>query len=339
MKLIDDLKSDRIPVIAAPLAGYHDPPQVSILVNLGVEHLIYPFISSEGMVKRKIYRDQVMGKLSKWKKAVPKNSVHLQIFGRDPETMAEAAIFLESEVNCDCIDLNMGCSVRKIWKSQSGSFLLQKPEIAIKIVDAVVSAVNIPVTLKTRSGWDKDENGLDLIREAARIGVAAVALHPRKGKSQWKGDAEWGDIAKMVTEINIPVIGNGDIKTPEDALEMVNRTGCAGVMIGRASIGDPWIFARCSSFLTDGVHLMEPTWEVRIDTCISHIEKLVGFRGEKIGVRESRKHVGRYLKGLPGASATRKELVLIDDFSDVKQALLSYRERLLSMGPEKNNVN
>ncbi|MBU1023635.1 tRNA-dihydrouridine synthase, partial [bacterium] len=222
---------------------------------------------------------------------------------------------------------------------QSGSYLLQKPEIAIKIVESVVNSVSVPVTLKTRSGWDTDENGLNLIKEAADIGVAAVTLHPRKGKSQWSGDAKWEDIARIVSEINIPVIGNGDIKTPEDAQEMVNRTGCAGVMIGRGSIGNPWLFSQCSSFINDSVQLTEPTWEDRIDVCISHIEKLVEFRGEDIGVRESRKHVGRYLKGLPGASLARKKIVVIDKFSDVKQALLNYCAGLSTIEQENHDVS
>jgi len=338
MNLIDDLKSGKYPVIAAPLAGYVDPPLVSILLELGAQYMIYPFISSEGLIKRSIYRNQVAGKLKAWRDIIRDGWNHFQLFGRDPAIMAEAAIILEKEENADAIDLNMGCSVKKVWKAESGSSLLKTPEIALNIVESVIEAVDIPVTLKTRTGWSReDENGFWLIRESAKLGIAAVTLHPRRGKDQWNSDAIWDEIKQIVSEVDVPIIGNGDIKSPSDTVKMLNQTGCNGVMIGRASTGNPWIFPRCQSLIHDGFDMPEPSAVERIDICILHIERLVQFRGEDIGIRESRKHVGRYLKGLPIASKIRKEIVLFNTLNEVRNKLIEYKHYLQQLNSENTN--
>lgn len=338
MNLIEDLKSGKTPVIVAPLAGYVDPPLVSILLDLGARYVIYPFISSEGLIKRSIYRNQVAVKLKAWREIIRDGWNHFQLFGRDPAIMAEAAIILEKEESADAIDLNMGCSVKKVWKAESGSSLLKTPEKAISIVESVIKAVNIPVTLKTRTGWSRaDENGLWLIRESAKLGIAAVTLHPRRGKEQWSSDAIWDEIKQIVSEVDVPIIGNGDIKSSSDAVKMLNQTGCYGVMIGRALIGNPWIFSQCQSLIHNSVDMPEPSAFERIDTCLLHIEKLVRFRGEDIGIRESRKHVGRYLKGLPIASIIRKEIVLLDTFDEVRNKLIEYKHHLQQLNSENTN--
>lgn len=330
MSLIDDLNNNKYPVIAAPLAGYTDPPLASILLPMGIRYLIYPFISSEGIVKTDTYRKQILNRITEWKKLIPKGCVHVQIFGRDASIMAQSAVFLEEELDVDIIDINMGCSVRKIWKSNSGSWLLQTPQVALEIIESVIDSVKIPVTLKTRTGWDNnDENGLLVIKEAEMIGVSSVTLHPRRAKDQFKKSARWDDIKRIRGNVSIPIIGNGDISSPEDARRMIDETGCNGIMIGRASIGNPWLLRRCEEYIQKGVKLPEPSSNERIKTCVKHIEALVSHRGEKVGIRESRKHVGRYLKSIPRASEIRKEIVTKDSIAEVKAILSNHKDRLL----------
>lgn len=338
MGLIDDLKNSKTVVMPSPLAGYLDPALASILVSLGVRHIVYPFISSEGIVKRALYRRQVSGKLPLWRDVVPDGCVHYQIFGRDPQIMAEAAQFLADHEQADVIDLNMGCSVRKILKSESGSQLLKDLPRALNIVRAVLDAVAVPVTVKTRIGWDsREENGMTLIRESASMGVSAVTLHPRFGNQNFDGQAQWDYIKQIVDDVGVPVIGNGDVVSDDDALQMVNQTRCSGVMIGRGSIGNPWIFNQADSLVNRGLKIEPPSANEKISLCIQHIELMVRFRGEEVGVKESRKHVGRYLKGLPGASFARQKVVLEDKLDNVRNLLIEYKSRLMENYAGENN--
>jgi tRNA-dihydrouridine synthase B len=330
MGLIDDLKNSKTVVMPSPLAGYLDPALASILVSLGVRHIVYPFISSEGIVKRELYRKQVSSKLPQWRSVVPDGCVHYQIFGRDPQIMAETAQYLADHEQADVIDLNMGCSVRKILKSESGSQLLKNLPRALKIIESVLDAVSVPVTVKTRIGWDfGEETGMALIHESASMGVSAVTLHPRYGKQNFSGKAQWDYIKQAAGSVGIPVIGNGDVVTDVDALQMVNQTRCSGVMIGRGSIGNPWIFKQADSLVNKGIKIESPSADEKLSICIQHIELIVKFRGEEVGVKESRKHIGRYLKGLPGASAVRQKVVLENKLDDVKNMLVEYKSRLM----------
>jgi tRNA-dihydrouridine synthase B len=331
MRLIDDLKDGRKPVIAAPLAGYTDPALASILLSIGQIYMMYPFVSSEGVLKNRKYLSQITEKLTQWCRLIHTGSVHIQIFGSNPAIMAEASQYLTASFPIDALDLNMGCSVPKIWKSQSGSWLLKDPGNAVLIIESVKNAVKIPITLKTRIGWDKnDENGMVVIREAEKLGISAVTLHPRHGKYRFDEQVDWSYIKKTVEEIRIPVIGNGDIESYEDAKKMIDETGCAGIMIGRASIGNPWIFPECSEYLQRLQIRGKPSYKEKIDICIRHLESLVEYRGEETGVKESRKHMGRYLKSMPGASEIRQEVIQKNTLKEVKSILLEYYKRLSS---------
>jgi len=310
------------------------------MTSLNVRHMIYPFISSEGILKRLLYRNEVSTKLLAWRKWRGDFELHVQIFGRDPVIMSEAASFLEKEAGVDIIDINMGCSVRKIWKSGSGSLLLKEPELALDIIDAIRSKIKIPLTVKTRTGWDSgDENGIWVIGKSESLGVDAVALHPRKGKEQFGGKADWGRIAKAVSMTKVPVIGNGDIKTPMDAKRMLEETSAKGVMIGRASIGNPWIFSEVEEFLKTGNIIEKPEPSERIDICLRHIKENVDFKGIKTGLKESRKHMGRYMKGLPDAVEIRSKIVTCDNYEQVKMVLTEYKEYLNARGQSLFNSN
>ena len=318
-----------VPIIAAPLAGYHDPPNAAIMTSLDVRHMIYPFISSEGIVKRLPYRNEVSSKLVAWRKFRDGFELHVQIFGRDPLIMSEAASFLEKEAGVDIIDINMGCSVKKIWKSGSGSLLLKEPELALDIIESIRKKIEIPLTIKTRTGWDsKDENGLLIIGKCDETGVDAVTLHPRTGKEQFNGKADWSKIRKAVSMTKIPVIGNGDIKTPFDTKRMLDETGARGVMIGRASIGNPWIFREVQKFLKTGNIIEKPSPSERIEICLRHIRENVDFKGLKTGLKEVRKHMGRYMKGLPNAVEIRGEIITCENYEQVKMILTQYKEYL-----------
>ena len=329
MILLEELKIGPSPVMAAPLAGYHDPPAAKILASLGVRHMVYPFVSSEGLMKRKAYRIEVTAKLLEWRKNIKSCELHIQIFGSTPDVMSDAASYLESDVGADIININMGCSVRKIWKAKSGSLLLKEPELALKIIEDICSRVKIPVILKTRTGWDENDiNGLEIIRKACDAGIAAAILHPRRGKDKFQSKANWNEIAQAVKISKVPIIGNGDIKSSIDAKRMLDETGAKGIMIGRASIGNPWIFNQTDEYLHNGVLIEPPSESERIDMCLCHIDELVDSKGEEQGIKESRKHIGRYLKGLPDATTIRYEVVNTDDYQKVKYILSEYKKHL-----------
>lgn len=257
--------------------------------------------------------------------------VAMQMFGSDPEIMAEMARKLNEYEDIDILDINMGCPAPKIVKNGEGSALTLNPALVGRIIEAVSKASDKPITVKFRKGFDENNlNALEIGRIAEESGAAAVTIHGRTREQYYAGNADW-DIIKALKEKvkTIPVIGNGDIFTPEDAEKMLNYTGCDAVMIGRGSQGNPFIFKRTVEYLKSGVLLPEPTWEERLNMAEKHMDMLADYKGEVIGIREMRKHLGWYIKGLPHSAEMRVKINATSGRENMRN-VLNYMRQLIS---------
>ncbi len=258
----------------------------------------------------------------------------VQIFGGDPDIMAETARLVEAN-GADLVDINMGCWVPKVCKTGSGAALLKDPEMAERIVKSVVDAVKIPVTVKVRAGWDFSLFAApDLAKRFQGAGARMLTLHARFAKQGFEGEADWRLIAELRKAVTIPLIGNGDVKTPEDALRMVRETGCDGVMVGRAAISNPWALARIAATLRDEPEPAPPTLKDRVNTALEHLTEMISYETladptgdpELRACRALRGQVPMYIKGAPGASALRDRLTRCSsraEFADILQAFLT----------------
>ena len=259
--------------------------------------------------------------------------VAMQMFGSDPEIMAEMARKLNEYEDIDILDINMGCPAPKIVKNGEGSALTLNPKLVGEIISAVSKASEKPVTVKFRKGFDDQHlNALEIGRIAEESGAKAVTIHGRTREQYYAGKADWDIIKALKEEIKtIPVIGNGDIFTPEDAKKMLEYTGCDAVMIGRGSQGNPFIFKRTVEYLENGVLLPEPTWEDRLDIAEKHMDMLADYKGEVIGIREMRKHLGWYIKGLPHSAEMRVKINATSGRENMRDVLNYMRELILSL--------
>ncbi|MED1439478.1 tRNA dihydrouridine synthase DusB [Aeribacillus composti] len=256
----------------------------------------------------------------------------LQIFGGEKETLVEAAKFVDNNTTADIIDINMGCPVPKITKCDAGAKWLLDPNKIYDMVAAVVDAVKKPVTVKMRMGWDEEHiYAVENAQAVERAGGKAVALHGRTRVQMYEGEANWDIIREVKQAVNIPVIGNGDVKTPQDAKRMLDETGADGVMIGRAALGNPWMIYRTVKYLEKGELIEEPTVREKIDVCKLHLERLINLKGEHIAVREMRKHAAWYLKGIRGNAKVRNAI----NNCETKEELVSLLERFASEVEEK----
>ena len=258
--------------------------------------------------------------------------VAMQMFGSDPEIMAEMARKLNEYEDIDILDINMGCPAPKIVKNGEGSALTLNPKLVGKIISAVSKASEKPVTVKFRKGVDDQHlNALEIGKIAEESGAKAVTIHGRTREQYYAGKADWDIIKALKEEIKtIPVIGNGDIFTPEDAKKMLEYTGCDAVMIGRGSQGNPFIFKRTVEYLESGVLLPEPTWEDRLDVAEKHMDMLADYKGEVIGIREMRKHLGWYIKGLPHSAEMRVKINATSGRENMRDVLNYMRELIAS---------
>lgn len=258
--------------------------------------------------------------------------VAMQMFGSDPEIMAEMARKLNEYEDIDILDINMGCPAPKIVKNGEGSALTLNPKLVGKIISAVSKASEKPVTVKFRKGFDDQHlNALEIGKIAEESGAKAVTIHGRTREQYYAGKADWDIIKALKEEIKtIPVIGNGDIFTPEDAKKMLEYTGCDAVMIGRGSQGNPFIFKRTVEYLESGVLLPEPTWEDRLDVAEKHMDMLADYKGEVIGIREMRKHLGWYIKGLPHSAEMRVKINATSGRENMRDVLNYMRELIAS---------
>ena len=257
--------------------------------------------------------------------------VAMQMFGSDPEIMAEMARKLNEYEDIDILDINMGCPAPKIVKNGEGSALTLNPKLVGEIISAVSKASEKPVTVKFRKGFDDQHlNALEIGKIAEESGAKAVTIHGRTREQYYAGKADWDIIKALKEEIKtIPVIGNGDIFTPEDAKNMLEYTGCDAVMIGRGSQGNPFIFKRTVEYLENGILLPEPTWEDRLDIAEKHMDMLADYKGEVIGIREMRKHLGWYIKGLPHSAEMRVKINATSGRENMRD-VLNYMRKLIA---------
>lgn len=290
-------------VVLAPMAGVCNLPFRLLCKEQGASLVCSEFVSAKAL-RHGNQRTRKMLAV-----APEERPVSIQIFGSTPEDAAFAARIVE-EAGADIVDFNMGCPVPKVIKAEAGAALMRVPDKAQAIIKAMVDAVNIPVTVKMRAGWDDSQiNVVDLARRFEDVGVAAVAVHGRTRSQMRKGNVHL-DIIREVTEaVRIPVIGNGDVTTPEDADRMQRETGCAGVMIGRGALGNPWVFSQILHGLRTGSKLPEPTLADRIAMAGRHLRLLAELKGEELAAKEMRQHAPLYVKGFPGAARFRAQLV------------------------------
>lgn len=261
----------------------------------------------------------------------------LQLFGHDIETMVYAAKLMDEKTNCDIIDINMGCPVTKIVKSNAGSALMKDPEHAIAMVKAVVENVKKPVTVKMRIGWDLEHiNCVELAKGLEAVGVAAIAVHGRTKKQMYEGHADWSYIKMVKDAVSIPVIGNGDIHCGEDAKRMLEETGCDAVMVGRGVLGDPWLIKDIVAYLECGEHLEAVSLQEKFAMARLHAKRLMDLKGEHIGIREMRGHAAWYVKGLPKSHRLKDALTKIASYQDLEDILSAY-EKEYAAYPQKSD--
>lgn len=252
------------------------------------------------------------------------NPMTLQIFGGDKENLVEAAKFVDKHTTADIIDINMGCPVNKIIKCEAGAKWLLDPNKIYEMVSAVVDAVDKPVSVKMRIGWDEERVfAVENAQAAERAGAAAIAMHGRTRVQMYEGKANWDVLAEVKKNISIPFIANGDVETPEDAKRILEHTNADAVMIGRAALGNPWMIYQTVKYLESGIQISEPSIREKMDVCLLHFERLKALKGEKVAVREMRKHASWYLKGIRGNGKIRNAINLTETEQDLRILLNS----------------
>jgi nifR3 family TIM-barrel protein len=275
------------------------------------------FISSEGLIRDAIKSRK---KLDIFDYERP---IGIQIFGGDEEAMALSAKIVDA-TNPDLLDINFGCPVKKVVCKGAGAGVLKDIDLMVRLTKAVVKSTTLPVTVKTRLGWDDSSiNIMEVAERLQDVGIKALTIHGRTRAQMYKGEANWSHIARVKnnSRITIPVFGNGDIDSPEKALEYKNRYGVDGIMIGRAAIGYPWIFDEIKYFFNTGKHLPKPTIENRVEVCKMHVQKSVEWKGEKLGLLEMRNHYANYFKGIPNFKETRTKLVTLNSYNEISETL------------------
>jgi tRNA-dihydrouridine synthase B len=316
------------PLVMAPMAGVTDIPFRSLVKAHGAGLVYSEMISAQGLLYANPHTQRIL------EMTPTERPVAVQLFGSQPAILAQAARIVE-DLGADLVDINMGCPVPKIVRSGEGCALMKDVDLGARIVAAVVNAVNIPVTVKMRKGWDDTcVNGLHLALAVEKAGAAAVAVHGRTRDQFYGGQADWDYIRQIKSALTIPVIGNGDVWKPEDALAMIAATGCDGVMIGRGALGNPWLFSRTLALWSSGKELPEPSVAARIITAVDHLDRLVAYKGNAIGVKEMRKHASWYIKGLRHAAEVRVRINQADTRDAMASLLVAYGETLMGVPRE-----
>ena len=305
------------PVALAPMAGISDLPYRVICRRFGCGLTVSEMVSAKGL----LYKNEKTFAMLQIDEA--ERPTAIQLFGSVPEELAEAARIVEAQ-GADIIDFNMGCPVPKVVNNGEGSALMKTPELAGKILEAMVRAVRIPVTVKLRAGWDEEHrNAVEIAKIAEASGVAAVAVHGRTRNQFYMGKADWEIIRRVKAAVRIPVFGNGDIFAMEDGLRMFKETNCDGVMLARGAYGNPWLFAQLRAAL-EGKDIPIVTAEEKLRQIILHATALVGFKGEKVAIREMRSHASAYIKGLPRASEYREKFHKLETLREMADLVNSY---------------
>lgn len=322
MVKIGEIELGEFPLLLAPMEDVSDPPFRAVCKKNGADMMYTEFISSDALIRD---ADKSVQKLDIYDQERP---IGIQIFGAEMDPMRQAAEIVE-RANPELLDINYGCPVKKVACKGAGAGILQDIPKMVRLTEAIVKQVDLPVTVKTRLGWDEDTKYIVEVAERLQdIGIKAISIHGRTRQQMYKGEANW-DLIRDVKEnprINIPVFGNGDIDSPEKAVEYKNKYGVDGVMIGRAAIGYPWIFDEIKYYIKTGEHLAPPNIEDRIAICKEHLDRSLEWKGEYVGIVEMRRHYANYFKGLPGIKPIRSQLVTANTTSEIYELLDQVRE-------------
>lgn len=317
MPTIGNIDLGEFPLLLAPMEDVSDPPFRRLCKMHGADMLYSEFISSEGLIRDAIKSRQ---KLDIFDYERP---VGIQIFGGDEEAMALSAKIVAT-VNPDLVDINFGCPVKKVVSKGAGAGVLKDIDLMVRLTKAVVNSTSLPVTVKTRLGWDEQSINIEEVAERLQdVGISALTIHARTRSQMYKGHSDWSYIAKVKNNprMRIPIFGNGDIDSPEKALEYRNKYGIDGIMIGRAAIGYPWIFNEIKHYFATGELLPSPTIADRVEAAKNHLLWSVEWKGERQGVVEMRRHYANYFKGIPNFKEHRHKLVTLDASQEVVKAL------------------
>lgn len=317
MTKIANIQLPDFPLLLAPMEDVSDPPFRVLCKRLGADVMYTEFISTEGLIRN---AEKSLKKLEFYEEERP---LGIQIFGADIEVM-EGCVDMIMEVGPDLIDINFGCPVKKVVCKDGGAGILRDIPRMIRLTDSIVKRSKLPVTVKTRLGWD--DNSKNIVEVAERlqdVGIAALSIHGRTRSQMYKGAADWTLIGavKNNSRITIPIFGNGDVDTPQKALEMKNRYGVDGVMIGRAAIGQPWIFREIKHFLATGTELPPATIEERVQYCREHLIQSIAWKGPVLGVLEMRRHYTNYFKAIPNIRNYRNQLVTLNTLEELDGVL------------------
>mgnify|MGYP001691639249 FL=1 len=322
MPKIGNIDLGDFPLLLAPMEDVSDPPFRRLCKMHGADMLYSEFISSEGLIRDAIKSRQ---KLDIFDYERP---VGIQIFGGDEEAMALSAKIVAT-VNPDLVDINFGCPVKKVVSKGAGAGVLKDIDLMVRLTKAVVNSTHLPVTVKTRLGWDEQSINIEEVAERLQdVGISALTIHARTRSQMYKGHSDWSYIAKVKNNprIHIPIFGNGDIDSPKKALEYRNTYGVDGIMIGRAAIGYPWIFNEIKHYFATGKLLPSPTISDRVEAAKNHLLWSVEWKGERQGVLEMRRHYANYFKGIPNFKEHRQRLVTLDSSEEIIRELEVVRE-------------
>ena len=321
MVKIRNIELGDFPLLLAPMEDVSDPPFRALCKQHGADVMYTEFISSEGLIRDAAKSVQ---KLDIFEYERP---VGIQIFGNEIESMKRATE-ITAAAKPDIIDINYGCPVKKVAGRGAGAGILQDIPKMVRLTKEIVNSTSLPVTVKTRLGWDDDTKFIvDVAERLQDIGIEAISIHGRTRKQMYKGEADWSLIAEVKENprMRIPVFGNGDVTSPEKALEYRNRFGVDGIMIGRASIGYPWVFNEIKHFFKTGTHLAPPTISDRVDAAMSHFEMSVKWKGDRLGIVEMRRHYTNYFKGIPHFKEHRLALVTLESPEEIRAKLEEIR--------------
>ena len=311
-------------VVLAPMAGVCNSAFRRIVKEMGCG-LIYAEMVSDKAIFYNNQKTIDMLYMTDYERPISQ-----QIFGSDKESFVSAAKYIYEHMHPDIIDINMGCPVPKVaLRAQAGSALLKNPSKIKEIVESVVNSVPIPVTVKIRSGWDFNSiNAVEVAQICEKAGASAICIHARTRSQGYSGKADWSVIKAVKDSVNIPVIGNGDVVDCFSAKRMIDETGCDAVMIGRASLGNPWIFKEVNEYLEKGTVLDKPSSIDRVDMCLKHFKYLVDLKDDKVAVLEIRNHIAWYLKGIKGSNEVKNKVYMTKDINEIYNILMNYKKTL-----------